>query len=122
MSDMMKKLLDKKKEDKGLMSDEEQSAKLAVLKGLRSKDDSMVNKLKGMKKVSVMSDSSEGLEAGLEKAKEIVDSHPTEIESPEMEHEKMTHDELNDYSEEELDNLLQKLMAKKEELKSSKES
>lgn len=123
MNDMMKKLLDSKKQ-KGMLSDQEASAKMSVLKNLRGKSDSSAaDKLKGMKKVSVMSDSEEGLEQGLEKAKEIVDSHPTEIQEPEMEHEKMTHDLLNDLdtlSEEDVDDLLERLMAKKEEL--SKES
>lgn len=123
MNDMMKKLL-KEKKQKGMLSDEEASAKLSVLKNLRSKDDSgsMMDKLKNIKKVSVIADSKEGLEKGLDTAKQAIDSHPTEIESPEVEHEKMTHDEFNDCSEEEIDSLLEKLMAKKEELKSSKES
>lgn len=119
MNDMMKKLLDSKKQ-KGMLSDDEASAKMSVLKNLRGKSDaSAADRLKGMKKVSVMSDSEEGLEQGLEKAKEIIDSHPTQIQEPEMEQEKMTHDLLNDLSslsEEDVDDLLERLMAKKEEL------
>lgn len=126
MNDMMKKLLEKKK-SKGMLSDEESSAKMSVLKNLRGQsNDSLSEKLKGAKKVSVMSDSQEGLEEGLDKAKEILHSKPTELGSPEEEMEKMTgyegDDPYSDCSEEELDEHLAKLMAKKEELKAAKES
>jgi hypothetical protein len=124
---MMKKLLEKKK-SKGMLSDEESSAKMSVLKNLRGKsNESLAEKLKGAKKVSVMSDSEEGLKAGLDKAKEIVESEPSELDSPDQEMEKMTGDDEDsedpycEMSEDQLDEHLAKLMAKKEELKASKE-
>lgn len=57
------------------LSDNERMARMDVVKHLR--DDAsqeMAGRLDGLKKVSVMSDSQQGLEKGLDKAKEIVSS------------------------------------------------
>jgi hypothetical protein len=78
MKDKMKK--------PGELSDLAKHAKMSVLKNvhdLASKD--MADKLKGVKKVSVMSDSEEGLAHGLDKAKEIL-GHAVEGHSPVEEH------------------------------------
>ncbi len=92
---------------------EDMKAKMDVLKKLKSDaSEKMKGGLKGMmpiKKVSVMSDSAQGLKAGLDKAEDVV--------SPEAEVSKvdaiMTSAE--DLSPEECDELIQKLTAKKEE-------
>jgi hypothetical protein len=55
------------------MSDMEKSAKMSVLKDLKQQaNEALGGKLKGMKKVSVLAKDEEGLEKGLDKAKEIV--------------------------------------------------
>lgn len=75
MQDMMKKM--KKKE--GHMPEHEKNAKMSVLSHLRDMaQQAMGDKLHGVKKVSVMSDSSEGLKHGLEKAHEMVEGSPEE--------------------------------------------
>lgn len=77
---MLKKL--KKKE--GKMPSHEKDAKMSVLSHLRDMaQESMGGKLSGLKKVSVMSDSKEGLKEGLSKAQELTDKH-LENEDDEM--------------------------------------
>ncbi len=67
-------------ENKKKLSPLEQKAKMGVVKDLRDlAAKHMSDKLEGLKKVTVASDSEEGLKHGLDKAKEIVSS-------PEMEH------------------------------------
>lgn len=74
MHDKMMKMLAKKRD----LSPNEKNAKMDVLKDLRdSAAEAMGHKLDGLKKVSVMSNSSEGLKKGLHKAEEIV-SKPEE--------------------------------------------
>jgi hypothetical protein len=61
---------------KKLSSSHEKDAKMKVLSHLRDMaQESMGHKLGGLKKVSVMSDSSEGLEKGLSKAQELTKEH-----------------------------------------------
>ena len=69
------KLMDKKKKDKP-MSDVQKDAKMSVVEDLRDMaSKAMKDGLKGgVKKVSVASDSAEGLSKGLEMAKKIADS------------------------------------------------
>lgn len=113
----MKLLADKKPEK---MKDIDLKAKKNALQGLFSElDDVMKDKLmsKDVKKVSVMSDSKEGLEQGLEKAKEIVEAKPEMIapESEEMEEEQEISEDMP-MSEEEIDAKIQALMEKKKSL------
>lgn len=73
MNDKFQKLIDKKKKAGHELSPVESAAKHSVLndlKGMAGK--AMSDKLQGLKKVSVASDSEEGLKHGLEKAHEIV--------------------------------------------------
>lgn len=73
----MKKLKEKGKKVNSL----EQKAKMGVLGDLRDQAAGMMNdKLKGLKKVEVSSDSPKGLEKGLNLAKDIVHSEPSERE------------------------------------------
>lgn len=76
---MKDKMKDKKKEG---LSDLAKHAKMSVLKDIHDfAADDMSSRLKGMKKISVASDSSEGLDRGLDKAKEIL-AHAVTGRSP----------------------------------------
>jgi hypothetical protein len=119
---MLKALMKKKKS----MSDTEKDAKKSVLGDLKKMAEGVMGeKIKGLKKVSVSSDSPEGLKAGLEKAEEIigseVDERPEgeeEIEESEDSMFEESKDESEEsLSEEELDKQIQELMKKKEQLK-----
>lgn len=69
----MEKLLEKKKKDGKELSGVEKDAKMSVIGHLRDLASSaMGDKLKSLNKVSVASDSDEGLKHGLAKAQEIV--------------------------------------------------
>lgn len=71
----MDKLLEKKKKSgEGMLSDNEKNAKMGVLQDLRNQaSQAMGGKLKDLKKVTVASNDENGLKAGLDKAKEIID-------------------------------------------------
>lgn len=76
MMHRMAKMLEKKRD----LSPNEKHAKLGVLKELHDMASAdMGDKLDGLKKVSVMSDSPEGLQHGLEQAKHIL-SNPEQDE------------------------------------------
>lgn len=113
-------MFDKKKG----MSPIEKKAKLNVLKDLHGQASELMKEgLKGMKKVSVMSDSKEGLKAGLEKAEDMLGEDQMEDED-QSEQEEMEADEYEDQQEEsmpmdedELDAKIQELMKMKEKLK-----
>jgi len=106
------KMMEKKKASK--MSPVEKDAKMNVLEDLRN------HAMKAMggkiKKVTVASDSKEGLEKGLDMAKEKVEEVESDedesIESPEME---SSEEECN--TPEEIDEKIAELLKKKEELK-----
>lgn len=70
--DRLKRMKDKKEE--GKMHPLERKAKMDVMKHLQDMaHDAMGNKLKGMGKVTVASDSPEGLQHGLSKAQDMMD-------------------------------------------------
>lgn len=70
MHERLKKLLEQ--EEKEQMRPAEHEARRSVLEDLRNQaHEALSGKLKGMKKVSVMSDSPEGLKEGLDKAEEL---------------------------------------------------
>lgn len=109
------KLMKKKEGEGKKMSSSHKRAKGDVLKHLMSEMDDMgAETLQGAKKVSVMADSKEGLEKGLEKAKEIVEQKvPSEDEeSEEMEESEDSEEE----SREELKAKIAELKAKLEQL------
>lgn len=96
MNEMFKKLMEKKKEKDGPMSAHRKDARDSVLGDLMKNMDGRDSGKLGMKKVSVMSDSKEGLAHGLDKAKELVghpdandstddDQNEENLESPEVE-------------------------------------
>lgn len=69
MHDKLKKIMQKKRD----LSDNERDAKMDVVKQLRDMASSaMGDKIDGLRKVSVTSNSPEGLEEGLNKAREVV--------------------------------------------------
>lgn len=73
---MMKMLMKKKQEGKGL-SDSDKKAKLEALGGMRDMAHQMMgSKLKNLKKVTVASDSKPGLKEGLQKAEGMLDKGP----------------------------------------------
>lgn len=72
-SDKMMKLFAKKKASGDMMDDNEKNAKLSVLQHLHDMAKSaMGDKLHGLGKVEVASDSPEGLESGLEHAHDLL--------------------------------------------------
>jgi cbb3-type cytochrome oxidase cytochrome c subunit len=84
MEHMLKKM--KKKGEESSMPEHEKQAKMSVLSHLCDMaQESMGSKLHGLKKVSVMSDSKEGLDEGLDKAHQVLKQMPEEEESPEEE-------------------------------------
>ncbi len=116
------------------MSPIEMKAKMSVLKDLNGQaTDMMKDGLKGIKKVSVMSDSKKGLAAGLEKAEDML-GEESEEECPACEGEgcamcgagnkekaqsegyEDAQDESEPMDEDELDAKIQELMAMKEKL------
>jgi hypothetical protein len=129
------KLMEKKKKDKP-MSDVAKDAKTSVLKDLQSMAaGAMKDGLKGgLKKVSVMSDSPEGLKKGLEKAEDMVEGGMGEIDEKDADMDladaeealpihangEIEDDDMEDCSEEELDAKLEKLMAMKKKMQEKK--
>lgn len=75
----LKKLMEAKKKESGEMSPAQQAAKLKVLSELRGVANDEIKKDLPMKKVSVMSDSPEGLKEGLETAEEVVEEGPAAV-------------------------------------------
>lgn len=76
-------MFDKKKKS---MSPIEKDAKMSVIEAMRKMaEEAMGDKLKGLKKVTVASNSKEGLEEGLEKAKSILDPREENPGREEME-------------------------------------
>lgn len=72
-SDKLAKLLAKKKQSSGMMDDNEKNAKMSVLQHLHDMaKGAMGDKLHGLGKVEIASDSPEGLESGLEHAKDLL--------------------------------------------------
>ena len=117
MMDKLKSL----KVKKGNLAEVDQDARTAVLQSMREKAaNSMGEKLKGLKKVSVASDSKPGLAEGLEKAKEMLEGESLEhemSESPEVEaiEEELDQKPDSELSEEELDAKIAELVALKQQ-------
>ena len=106
------------------MSPLEQKAKLKALKeanGMAS--DMLKGQLSGLKKVTVASDSKEGLKKGLDKAEDMLgeqedeDSELGEQADAESDEYESAQDEAMPMDEDELDKKIQELMALKEKLK-----
>lgn len=108
MNDKLMKHLEKK--GKKLKSPLEKQAKMDVLGELSKQAGSMMgDKIRGLKKVTVASNDKEGLEEGLEKAKELIGKHDpdSKIEQAEEElHEDLDHDNEEGESEEHKEKVL----------------
>ena len=75
MDDFIKMLQKKKQEQKGPMDSNKMKAKASVAKELSDMlGEDITEDIKGMNKVTVASDSEEGLKKGLEKAEDVVSS------------------------------------------------
>lgn len=99
MEEKFKKLLEKKGSAK--LSKPEMEAKKSVLEELKKMiSSSMGEKLHGLKKVTVASDSEEGLEKGLEKAQELVEKGPMALSEESEEESEESSEEYAEESEE----------------------
>lgn len=86
MHKMLEKMMEKKKQGGKVLSPTEMKAKLGVVEDLKKMaEDAM--KDQGLKKVSVASDSPEGLKEGLEMAKDKVTEMSSDHEAPDAEDE-----------------------------------
>lgn len=114
----MKELQELLKSKKGKeMSEDGMSAKMTALKDLRSMANDMIGKdLQGLKKVTVASDSPEGLQAGLEKAEDIVGGEENEEMSEMSEDEEMPESPEGDTTSEILEALAQMDEDKKQKI------
>lgn len=78
MMEKFKQMLKKKAQEGKFISDEDKAARQEMIDEIRAMaQDSMgsdLKKIKDMKKVTVASDSAEGLKAGLEKAEDVVEA------------------------------------------------
>jgi len=118
LKDKMMMLLKKKKQEGSELGDMEKQAKMSVVKDLRdTMAGEMADRLKGgLKKVTVASDSPEGLKEGLEKAEDMVESKMGDssmsesLEEPEESEESEDSEEM---SPEEIDAMIAKLQAMK---------
>lgn len=100
------------------MMPHEKKAKMSVLEELQKQAaDAMGGKLDGVKKVSVMAPSKEGMKEGLEKAEEILEGMPEgESEMPEMEEEHEMEDDMGCKTPEEVDQKIMKLLELKKQM------
>lgn len=98
MEEFLKLLSKKAQEQGGPKMNRHMEAKAAMAKELSDVlSGDLADGIKGMKKITVASDSEEGLEEGLEKAKEVLEAQEDESEdSEEMEDES---EEMEDESE-----------------------
>lgn len=102
MSKIHELLQKKAKEQSKPLGGPEKDAKLRAVKEMRKMaSDEMSGPLKSLKKVTVASDSPQGLEHGLDKAKEIMHGGEQDEQDPDMEHlEEETGEDLDHDNEE----------------------
>lgn len=99
MHDLMKKLLDKKRSEGKTLSPLEKEAKMGVVDSLKKAAEGAMAE-KGLKKITVASDSKSGLEKGLDMAKKMAAKAP-EMESSEEESSEMSDEESSESPAEE---------------------
>lgn len=130
------RMLEKKKKSGKEMSDVEQEAKMGVVKAMRDMaSEQMGKKLGGLKKITVASDSPQGLKEGLAKVKDMMGLAKEGQEEDESGVEAMDDDQIADsgeespededaelanMSEDEINIQLEKLMAMKKKMDSQK--
>ncbi len=122
----LKKIIDKKKKEGKTLSPVHKEARSTVLEDLMDHlSDMGMDKVKGLKKVTIASDSKEGLAKGLDKATEMVEKSPMEAMEDEdvsdhganeaEEHEEESEDESE--SEDDIRQKIEELRAKLEAMK-----
>ena len=123
MDKALEKLMEKKKDGKAL-DPEYKKAKMSVLGSLHDEMKKMIgDDLHGLKKVTVASPDKEGLEEGLEKAKELVSAKDEAEEPAEEEKAELCpecgemHGEEGHMSAEEIETKIKELEALKAKLK-----
>lgn len=94
MNPKMMQMLMQKKEEGKMLSPMEMKAKMGVLDTIDAMcSDEMGSKLSPLKKVTVASDSPQGLESGLDKAKSLLgDAHSEDEDSDQMSDDDMSDD------------------------------
>ena len=113
MKDLIKELA-KAKKGEGKIDPTYKSAKMGVLKDIhKMASDELGEDLKGMKKVTVAASDKEGLEEGLEKAKDIVDHSEEACAECEKAPCECEHSEESSELTPEEEEVLAKLLAKK---------
>lgn len=122
MKEFMEMLAEKAKKQKGPMHGPKMDAKAAMAKELSdSLGSDIMEGIKGMKKVTVASDSEEGLKEGLEKAEDVLESKMEDESEEEMEDEsedkEMEDEEESSDLESEIAKLEKELEDKKKKLK-----
>lgn len=114
----LKKIIEKKKKEGKTLSPVHKQARNTVLEDLMDHLGEMgLDKVKGLKKITVASDSKEGLAKGLDKATEMVEKSPMDA----MEDEDVSDHGANE-SEEESEESPEHEMAEEEESEESPES
>jgi hypothetical protein len=121
MDEFMKLLAKKAKDQKGPMHGPKMDAKAAMAKELSdSLGSDIMDGIKDMKKVTVASDSEEGLKEGLEKAEDILGKSKMEDSDDESEEESDDESEMED--EEESPDLESEIMKLEKELEDKKKA
>lgn len=113
------RLMDKMKKKGKELDPLEKEAKMSVVKAMReAASEEMTDKLGKLKKVTVASDSKEGLQAGLDKAKEMMEKMPEGMEQSSEESEEASEEEQEECpkSVEEIDAKIKELLALKEKM------
>jgi TATA-binding protein-associated factor Taf7 len=122
MDEFMKLLAKKAKEQKGPMHGPKMDAKAAMAKELSdSLGSDIMDGIKGMKKVTVASDSEEGLKEGLEKAEDILGKSKME-DSEEEDSEEESEDESEMEDEEKSPDLESEIAKLEKELEDKKKA
>lgn len=116
---LLDKLIEKKKKEGKKLDGSHQKARSSVLDELMGDMEGLgAQKVKNLKKVTVASDSSEGLEKGLSKAKELVEKQEDESSHESEEEELAEHEgEEDEESPEAIEAKIAELKAKLEQLK-----
>lgn len=112
----------KKEQEKNPVDPRKLEAKKNVMKELSDllSEDIGKDLDSSMKKVTIASDSKEGLQEGLDKAKDILEKKPLEEDESEEKEESMEHESSEESSEDDVELKIAELEKKLEELKAKK--
>lgn len=116
MEDFMK-MLQKRQREQGPQDEKKMKAKASMAKELSDTlGGDIAEDMKGMSKVTVASDSEQGLKKGLEKAEDVLENKMESEESEDMEEEKEDSEEESSDSED-LKSQIEELKSQLEDLK-----